>query len=385
MAPVVKAGDHTAFSEWAVQELATNNRGNTAFMLIKNGEIIAEYYGQTKHQVDKDTLFPMASFSKWMAAFGVMSLVEQGRIELDVPAQNYLRRWSLPDSEFDNNGVTVRRLLSHTAGLTDRLGFGDYTADEVIPLLEDELNNPRASRGRSVKIAVGQSPGAEFIYSGGGYLILELLVEEVSGQQFADYMQDNILTPLGMTRSTYGFIGNLDNASQSFELDGSLAPTYQYASAAATSFASSASDLSKLINALATNKDQPVAPEKRLAMRQAEAFIMGEGIWGLGTMLYAKTPTGNFVYGHDGGNEPAINTTVRVNPDNNDAMILLVNGHPSLASSISGEWVLWQTGYPDFLSLEKILRSAVLPVVLGSVFIILFFIFWFRRQQKVMR
>jgi hypothetical protein len=66
--------------------------------------------------------------------------------------------------------------------------------------------------------------------------------------------------------------------------------------------------------------------------------------------LYVETANGEFVFGHDGANDPAINSTVRINPGTADGVVLLVSGHPSLASAIGSEWVLWQTGYPDFLS-----------------------------------
>ncbi len=179
-----------------------------------------------------------------------MSLVEKSQLDLDLPVSDYLSRWQLPDSKFDNQKVTIRRLLSHTAGLTDGLGFGDYGADEVIPATELELRQPRASSGEQVLVAVGKEPGAEFQYSGGGYLILQLLVEEVTGQTFADFVRRNIFTPVGMTRSTYAFLGDQENAASSYNKDGSVATTFQYASPAATGLASSANDLAKLVKTI---------------------------------------------------------------------------------------------------------------------------------------
>lgn len=81
--------------------------------------------------------------------------------------------------------------------------------------------------------------------------------------------------------------------------------------------------------------------------------------------LYAPTASGAYVYGHDGANAPAINTSMRINPDNGDAVIVLVTGHPTLASAIGSEWTLWQTGTPDFLMVERAGRSAFLPWLLG--------------------
>ena len=162
------------FFDWAQKEIDTKISGTSALILIEDGLIVRRFY---KGGVDKDTLFPTASFSKWITALAVMSLVEKDLVDLDSPVSSYLTRWQLPGSEFDNKGVTVRRLLSHTAGLTDGLGFGDYHSGEVLPSTVAELSNPRASNKEDVTIMVGREPGSEFLYSGGGYLILQLLVE----------------------------------------------------------------------------------------------------------------------------------------------------------------------------------------------------------------
>ncbi len=372
MTPIADKGDHAAFFAEATQRIDESNPGNTAFILIENGEVVGEYYAPDDRGVDMQTVFPTSSFSKWITALGVMKLVEEGKISLDEPVSTYLTRWSLPDGAFDENGVTVRRLLGHTAGLTDGLGFGDYEADETLPSLEETLANPRASSGRDVKIEVGAEPGEEFAYSGGGYLILQLLIGEASGQDYESYIRDEVLAPLGMTQSSFGFIGDIEGASQSFDASGAVAPHYQYAAAGATGFSSSAADLLLLARAL-TNEDVDFAlqPATLAAMRKPEAYVLGAPIWGLGTILYAPTKSGDFVYGHDGANEPAINVSVRINPDNDDAYIMLANGHPSLASDIGGEWVLWQTGAPDILSTERAIKSAVLPAALGSLLMLI--------------
>ena len=371
---------HEQFFDWAQKEIDTKISGTSALILIEDGLIVRRFY---KGGVDKDTLFPTASFSKWITALAVMSLVEEDLVDLDSPVSSYLTRWQLPSSEFDNKGVTVRRLLSHTAGLTDGLGFGDYHSGEVLPSTVAELSNPRASNKEDVTIMVGREPGSEFLYSGGGYLILQLLVEEGSNVEFADYVTTAILHPLEMYRSTYEFLGDQFNASQSFNADGSLAPTYKYASPAATSFSSSASDLSKLVQALLNGKKFPLDPDTVLLMREPHGFLMKSGIWGLGTILYVQAPHGDFVFGHDGANEPAINASVRINPETSDAFVMLVSGHPSLASSIGSEWVLWQTGYPDFLSTDRALKSALFPILVGSLVILLLLLLLIRRQRHL--
>ena len=378
MASVAERGNHSEFFGWAVTEINSKNSGTAALVLIEDGAVVHRFFSD---EVDENTLFATASFSKWITALAVMTLVEQNKVDLDAPLSNYLSRWQLPDSEFDNDEVTIRRLLSHTAGLTDGLGFGDYLSSEPLPSLEEELSNPRASGGREVKITVGREPGSEFLYSGGGYLLLQLVVEEVSAVEFTDYVTQVVLDPVAMDRSTYEFLGDQINASPSFNIEGSLAPTYQYASAAATAFASSAADLTNLVVMLLDGKRFPLQQEVVASMREPQGFMLGSGIWGLGTMLYVQTHDGDFVFGHDGANDPAINTSVRINPETLDGCVMLVSGHPSLASSIGSEWVLWQTGYPDFLSTERALVSSVLPTLMGSTVILLFLLIRTRRRS----
>jgi CubicO group peptidase (beta-lactamase class C family) len=381
MTPVVTGGDADAFYDWAVSEISSKSQGNSALVLLQSGEVTKRYFASPQESVDEETLFPTASFSKWVTALAVMSLVEENLIDLDSPVSRYLTRWQLPDSEFDNDEVTIRRLLSHTAGLTDRLGFGDYRFEEVIPSLEDELRQPRASSGKHVEVAVGIEPGAEFLYSGGGYLILQLLIEEVSGVAFQDYIQSTIFDPLGMERSTYQSISKMDNVSASYNLDGTVAQSFQYASAAATGLASSSNDLARLAEAILSASDGvPLKSSTIEAMRKPQGFVMGVGIWGLGTILYAPTPNGDYVFGHDGANDPAINSTVRLNPDTSSGIVVLVSGHPSLASNIGSEWVLWQTGYPDLLQTERALKSAIIPFLIGSLLVIFAIFMWSRKR-----
>ena len=332
-------GDTQAFMRAAVDVIVQNNRGNAALVLIENGAIWDEYYSTTADSVDRNTVFATASMSKWITAWGIMKLVEDGKIDLDRPVDEYLTRWRLPISQFDNRGVTTRRLLSHTAGLTDGLGFGDYRPDETLPTLEQTLVNPRTSSGEPTKVEVGAEPGREWRYSGGGYLILELLVEEVSGETFEAFIERTVLQPLAMTRSGYYTVGEMDNFARSYDVEGRPAAVYRYASNGATGFAASAGDMAKFVLAqlaIATNK--PLATETTNAIRRPHATTWGIEIWGLGAMLYAPAARGHFVFGHDGANEPAINASVRVNPVTGDGIVVLVTGSRTLASKLGSDW-----------------------------------------------
>lgn len=369
--PLAAPDDVDGFVAAATALMEEANRGQAALVLLQRGEVVAEHYLSVAEPVDGRTVFPLASLSKWVTAWGLMTLAEAGNLDVDRPVSDYLKRWQLPESGFDNSGVTPRRLLSHTAGLTDGLGFADYRSDETLPTLVESLDRPRASSGGAARIAVGLEPGSEWRYSGGGYLILELLAEDLSGEPFPDFMQRTVFAPLGMQNATYRFLGELEGAAESFLPSGRPAPYYRYASPAATGLSASASDLVRFVRAQLPRSDPgPLRQATIDAMREPQISVMGQPIWGLGTILYAPTGSGDHVFGHDGGNEPAINATVRINPDTGDAIIALVTGHVRLASTLGFHWVFWQTGLPDLFSVGTEIRR-IMPVLIGGAGLIL--------------
>ncbi len=383
--PLAPRGEAQAFMKAAIEMIERDNRGNTALVLIEDGAIVAEHFSSSAGPVDGATAFSTASMSKWITAWGVMKLVEEGKLDLDRPVDDYLTRWRLPSTQFDRRKVTARRLLSHTAGLNDRLGFGDYQADEPVPTLEQSLAAPRASSGKPVVIAVGMDPGSAWQYSGGGYLLLELLIEEISGERFEAFIGRAILEPLGMTRSGYYFLADVENSAKSYDQTGRPAPYYRYASNAATGFNTSAGDLARFVLAqLPASKDKPLSQATIEAMRKPHGKSQGIDIWGLGTMLYAPAASGDFVFGHDGANEPAIGAAARVNPDTNDGIVVLTTGSKTTASTLASHWVFWQTGLPDFLSIPGEIQRVV-PVLLGGAVVILLaamFIVWRRHRSS---
>jgi CubicO group peptidase (beta-lactamase class C family) len=383
--PIAPQGDGPAFVRAATALARAQSKGNIALVLLRQGAVYAEQYTPSIDSVDRDTRFPLASMSKWFTAYAVLQLVQAGRLDLDAPLSTYLTQWQLPAGPFDAQQVTVRRLLSHTAGLTDGLGFGDYLPSESVPSLPETLRQPRASADSAVTIAVGRPPGSGFQYSGGGYLILQALLEDVTGMPFATWMQDSVFRPIGMPRATYAYLGSLDNVSRSFDARGALVPTYRYAAAGATGLSASARDLVAFAQAQVQAEQRAGAPLRRETlerMRQPHGRQLGLDIWGLGVALYAPTASGAYVYGHDGANAPAINTSMRINPDNGDAVIVLVTGHPTLATAIGSEWTLWQTGVVDFLSIKRALRSAIVPWLLGLAIIAALWVWRGRRRLR---
>jgi len=329
--------------------------GSFAFALINDGNVEDEIFHSEGKKIDRNTVFQVASLSKWISAFGVMKLVEDGKLDLDIPVSNYLTRWKLPESDFDNDSVTIRRLLSHTAGLTDGLGYSGFEEGVEAQSIEQSLTKASdADEGISGEVKVGAEPGAGFKYSGGGYTLLQLIVEEVSGQSFASYMKDNIFKPLNMMNSSYAWDKNAGlNLAGFYNSDSTEAPHYRYTSLAATSLYTTLADLETFFKVfLEGNNNEPIGrnvlkPETLKLMREPHANVMGLDIWGLGTILYAKTDDGNFIIGHDGKSTPPINTAARLNPQTGNGVIILETGNPLLATKLASEWVLWKTGKID--------------------------------------
>jgi len=296
-----------------------------------------------------------------------MALVEDRKLDLNAPVSTYLTRWTLPEGKFDNNKVTVRRLLSHTAGLTDGLGYAGFEPGAAVQSLEESLKRPAdVSPGASGVVEVGHEPGSEWRYSGGGYAILQLLIEEVSGESFEGFMQRVIFRPLGMVRSSYSWTPAAGaTLATSYDVDSTPSTHYRFSAVAATS----------LYTSVSGQNGEPIgrgvlAPSIINEMWRPHASKFSEDIWGLGTILYASNNKGGFVVGHDGNNEPAINTAARLNPATGNGIVILETGKPLLATRLAGEWVFWETGNVDFLAFTIAIPGMLRLIGLGSLVIV---------------
>ena len=152
--------------------------------------------------VTAETLFQAASISKPVAAMAALALVEQGKLSLDEDVNLKLKSWHVPDNEFTKTEkVTVRRLLSHSAGLTVH-GFPGYSASESVPSLIEILDG-RKPAANTDAIRADVLPGKQFRYSGGGYTVLQQLMIDVAGKPFPDLLQELVLRKIGMSHSTF--------------------------------------------------------------------------------------------------------------------------------------------------------------------------------------
>lgn len=157
--------------------------------------------GPDGRPVHATTLFQAASISKAVAAVGVMALVERGVLDLDLDVNRSLRSWRLPDSEHtDGRPVTLRHLLSHTAGTTVP-GFPGYPTDVPMPSSVEVLSGAAGVNTPAVESFA--APGTVTQYSGGGSTVVQQLVCDVTGRDFAELMHELVLAPFGMVDSAY--------------------------------------------------------------------------------------------------------------------------------------------------------------------------------------
>ncbi|HXC55004.1 MAG TPA: serine hydrolase domain-containing protein [Rhizomicrobium sp.] len=338
--------------------------------------------------VDRDTLFQVASMSKWLTAWGVMTLVESGRIDLDAPVSRYLKRWTLPPSQFDNDGVTVRRLLSHTAGLTDGLGYRGFAPGEKLQTLPASLTHAAdAMPGAPGAVRVGLKPGSAWRYSGGGFVLLQLLIEDVTGEPFNDYMRRAVLLPLGMRQSTF-VAPDPAHLADVFDARGGQAIRYKFTALAAASLYTSTGDMTRFLQAQVpgASGEPPgrgvLRPATLALMRQPQARLFLLPMWGLGNALYASNNAGGFVVGHDGNNYPAINTTARLDPATGNGIVVLETGNPTLASEIGGDWVFWQTGHVDIVAIFYDTRRLLTIFAAGALLIVAVAAVFFWRGRR---
>jgi CubicO group peptidase (beta-lactamase class C family) len=151
--------------------------------------------------VTTKTLFQAGSISKPVAAVGAMWLVEHRKLSLDEDVNKKLKTWKVPENEFTKDQkVTLRRLMSHSAGLTVH-GFPGYAVSEPRPTLVQIFNGEKPAN--TAPIRVDFVPGTKMRYSGGGVTIEQQLLIDITGEPFPQFMEHTVLSKIGMTDSTY--------------------------------------------------------------------------------------------------------------------------------------------------------------------------------------
>ena len=306
-----------------LSELATPG---AAVALFRDGKVVlAKGYGwanrEKKIPVTRETLFNIGSISKTHAAWGLLKLVEEGKLDLDAPVEKYLTRWHLPASAFNHDGVTLRRFLSHTAGL--RLhGYPGFDPSEKLPTIEESLSGKTNGSG---DVRVIMEPGTKWQYSGGGYTIAQLLVEEVTGRLFNDYMKDAVFKPLGMTSSSYLWDAMVEaRAAQPYGVVNAI-PGPRFTAQAAASLETSLDDFIRFAQASMSGERAEfrtgvLKPETVRAMQQP--VLPASPTYGLGYQL--QDMNGVRAVGH-GGSNSGWQAQFFVVPSTGDGLIVMTN------------------------------------------------------------
>jgi CubicO group peptidase (beta-lactamase class C family) len=299
------------------EEMARLHVTGASIAVVAGGRVVwargfgvKEFGGSAR--VDSTTLFLAGSISKPVFATGVLALVDRGKLPLDSGVNSLLKSWRLPDSRFtEKEQVTLRRILSHQAGLTV-WGFPGYDAAMPIPSVPQLLDGTPPANTRAVRNDT--TPGARWLYSGGGYTIAQLAVTDAMGESFPALMQRLVLAPAGMTRSTYE--NPLPAARAGEAASGHEKPDtvvrgkwHVYPEMAAAGLWTTASDLARwgtavmksyrgekdafLSTAVAREMLRPQTALPRTGPGAAPAGVW----WGLGVQLAGSARTFNFSHG----------------------------------------------------------------------------------------
>ena len=326
----------------------------TSLALVEDGEVVwDEGYGLADvaagGPVRSDTVFQAASISKAVSAWGVMRLVEQGKLDLDAPAERYLRRWHFPPSRFDAKGVTIRRLLSHTSGLSAGLstGYSGFKPGKPLPTLEESLAGKTTVKGGA---RIVSAPGSSFSYSGANYLVLQLLIEEVTGLPFNTYMRQEVLEPLGMTHSSYTYTPEVRSATaRAYDAWGQELPNYIIPERAAGGLYTTGPDLARFVSAHMSGPQGQAAgrgvltPETLRQLLTPQPATKGAPFgdrWGLG---YQLTDAGSARLVQHSGDNIGWKTWAVFRPEAQTGFVVLTNSDRGIPLSVelTRRWLEW--------------------------------------------
>lgn len=262
-------------------------------MIVKaQGYGVAEQGGDTP--VTPGTLFQAGSISKPVAALGALGLVEQGRLGLDEDVNARLATWKVPENEFTREKkVTLRGLLSHSAGLTVH-GFPGYEVGGAVATLTQVLDGQKPANTPPIRVDI--LPGSRWRYSGGGYTVMQQMVIDVTGTPYPRFMQEAVLGPLGMAESTYEQPLPADRARRTATgHDPARNPVrgrwHIYPEMAAAGLWTTPSDLARfaigLQEALAGRRDKVLSASmaRQMVTEQKGGFGLGVALQGTGAAL----------------------------------------------------------------------------------------------------
>lgn len=290
--------------------------------------------------ITEDTAFRIASITKTFTAVAVMQLWEQGLVDLDAPANDYLRAYKLICAEGSFRPATLRQLLTHTAGIpdvrhvSDLLHAGWTPSDGRPPLLSVEFGDPLPTLAEYYRggLRVVVEPGSAFAYSNHGYATLGQIVEDVSGMPLERYVRERIFEPLGMADSD---LVRSDRITSRLATGYALGrrgpkpvPDRDWIGAGAGGIYSTPRDLARFVAALlgdGTNEHGRVLERATLAAMFEPQYQPDARLPGMGLGFFRADAAGHRLVFHD-GILPGFNSELLVAPDDGIGVIGLTNG-----------------------------------------------------------
>jgi CubicO group peptidase (beta-lactamase class C family) len=320
--------------------------------VIHNGSIEwARGFGVTLKggpSVRTGTLFQAGSISKPVAAMAALHLVQEGKLSLDAPVNGELVSWKLPENPASNGKpVTLRELLTHTAGLTVH-GFPGYAANAPLPTLIQVLDGQKPAN--TAPIRVESEPATQWKYSGGGYTVMQQMLVDVTRQPFPKLLRDTVLAPLGMTHSTYQqpLPAELKpDAAVPYKQNGEVVPggAHTYPEMAAAGLWATPSDLAlyciEVQRSLLGRANHVLSQDLTRQMLTA-----GKGHWGLGLNIGGSASDPYFSHG---GVDAGFESMLAAYEHHGDGAIVMTNaeGGSTLANEVM-QSIAAEYGWPDF-------------------------------------
>jgi CubicO group peptidase (beta-lactamase class C family) len=304
--------------------------------VIDNYQIVwAKAYGVTdagsKTPVTTETLFQAGSISKPVAATGTLWLVEKGKLSLDEDVNQKLKTWKVPENEFTKTEkVTLRRLMSHTGGLTVH-GFPGYDIDAPLPTLVEIFNGEKPANTEAIRVDI--VPGTKERYSGGGVTIEQQLVIDVTGKPFPEFMRQTVFEKIGMTDSSYSQpppAAWASRTSAGTRADGKMVHGrwHVYPEMAAAGLWTTPTDLAKFVIEIALSK-QGKANHVLSEKMTNEMLTPVKDEAGLGFFLDKGNP-GQF--GHDGADE-GFQALLTMNANTGKGVAIMANSDRGIAAA----------------------------------------------------
>jgi CubicO group peptidase (beta-lactamase class C family) len=342
------------------QRMAEEHVPGVSIAVIHNGAIEwAQGFGVAQLNgapVTAETLFQAGSISKPVAAMAALHLVQQGKLSLDSDVNLSLKSWKVPASDAaPGANVTLRQLLTHTAGFTVH-GFPGYAADEAVPTLIQVLNGEKPANTAPIRLE--SPPKSKWNYSGGGYTVMQQMVLDVSQQPFPKLLHDTVLAPIGMTHSTYEQplpAGMRSSAATPYNDDGTpiKGGAHTYPEMAAAGLWTTPSDIARYILENQRSLEGKANHVLSLEMTK-EMMTAGQGHWGLGLQIGGADT--NPYFSHGGVNEGFESLFVGYEKTGEGAVVMTnARGGSQLAQEVMNS-IAAEYHWPDF---HPIVRTAV--------------------------